>query len=643
MGKFIRDMPMVVIIALSVSWFEAIVILPSHLLDVLKFQDWRNKKLFKRKPGAVVKVKKQNVLSKAIYWVYEKQLRFFLKVRYLTLAAALVFFGFSMYWAKTKMAIQMFPADGIEIFFVRIQMPMGTDLDTTSKKLAEIETFIHEIPEIELQDFTTDVGINQNDPNDPFSARGSHLGQIAIYLTPESKRERIADEIIEELQEKIDTLDLGYEQLKVERLQNGPPQGKPIAIKVLGNQYEDMLEVTLEMKKRLEKLDGVYELSHDYDVGKTELVVEVDRARAAINSVVPETVAFQVRGAYEGLIATTIKRGDEEIDIRVRFKEETRNSLKSFDQIMIPNMQGRLVPLLNIATVRKQPGMGNIYHRDGDRVITLSGELDESKTSSLEVGTIAQSWVNSIEKKYDGVRIVVSGGFENTKESMESLGKSFLVALFLIFMILAALYHSFSVPIVVLTAIPFALTGVVWSFYLHGMPLSFLGMLGAIGLAGVAVNDAIVLVNFNEALRKKGIPLIDAVVEGSKRRVLPVWLTTITTVVGLMPVAYGWGGFDPFLRPPAIAIGWGLTVATMVTLFIIPTVYSVRFTFVWDIGLAIMWIPKILTGKEILKRPAWRRSELENSSSEATVNEKPTEKTATITEARPEADDDKKA
>lgn len=617
LGKFIFVMPLTVIIALSMSWFESMVILPAHLYDVLKWgEKWRARRgktlavhTIENAEQAVIKERRS---GKIVRQMYGSQMRIILRLRYLVLLFAIGVTGFSFWWAKNKMSIVMFPSNGVEVFIIKAKLPTGTEMATTSRLLGKLEPLIMELPSTELKDFTTLVGKIQNDPNDPFKSRGSNLGQIAVYLTPAQSRKRKAKEIIAELEKKIKPFRNQFESLEISRMRGGPPQGKPVSIAVKGDDFGPMLAAAKEIENRLKKIKGVISPANDFVEGKRELVVRVNRRKAARAAVAPELVPVQVRGVFEGLIASRIKRGDEELDIRVIYPDSIRNRRTSFRHIVIPNRFGRLIPLTDIATVTEQPGIGVINHLDTKRVIRVNADLDDKVISSLQIGEIAKKWVGELETKYPGILVDISGGYEDTKESMQDLQQAFMVALFLIFMILATLFKKLALPFVILTTIPFGLVGVIWAFYIHGLQLSFLGMLGAIGLSGVVVNDAIVLVDYIERHRPKGLRgLLPAVIDGGARRILPVWLTSVTTVVGLLPVAYGWGGFDPFVMPIAIAIGWGLVLATLVTLVLVPTFYAIRYTFLMDVYKVMSWPVRKIRKSEWKAPDYWAPDELD--------------------------------
>lgn len=260
-----------------------------------------------------------------------------------------------------------------------------------------------------------------------------------------------------------------------------------------------------------------------------------------------------------------------------------RNELNTLNEVMVRNNFGNLIPITRLASFERTPGIAQITHKNGRRVIYVRANLDEQKTSSVDVNRAMENLLGPIIKEYPGYSFRSGGEYEDTQESLSGLGKAAVIAILGITSILVLLYGNLRHPRVVLAVIPFGLIGVLIVFYLHKLTImpqltfSFLATMGIIGLTGVVVNDSIVLVDFANRLRKAGLSTKEAIFEAGIYRLRPVLLTTITTVLGLLPTAYGLGGDDPFLKPMALALAWGLLFATGVTLIIIPIYYSI-----WD-------------------------------------------------------------
>jgi len=567
MGKFVRYIPMVIIIALVASMLEAFIILPSHIADFVRIK--------KDKKGKVVS-KKNTEWFKKLLKFYTEILNKAIKERYRVCIGVFVAFIICVILAVKVMPFEMFSSRGIEIFFIRGEAKIGTPLEKTNEYISKVEDKISELPDNELDSFITQIGIVAEDPDSPHARRGSHLVQIVVYLTPESARKRNAKEIIDALKSETKGIK-DFERLTYEKVRPGPPVGKPVSIKIRGEYYSVMTEIAEKFKNYLSTIRGVSDVNDDYEPGKKEIMVVVDENQASNAYLTVGEIAGSVRNAFEGGIATSIKRekAAEEIDVLVRFPEEERNDLKAFDKVLIPNKFGHLIPLKNIARLEEKEGIFNISHLDGKRVVTVMADVDSEVIKPIKVNKMVIKEFKNIENEYPGYTVKYGGEHEEMVKSMASLFKAFILAGILVFLILASNFNSLIQPLVVMVAIPFGLIGVVIMFIVHGEAFSFLAIIGLVGLSGVVVNDSIVLVDFINRLREKGLDRRHSIIEAGQLRLRPVILTTVTTVLGLMPVAYGIGGGDPILIPMAMAICWGLVFATALTLIVIPCIYAI--------------------------------------------------------------------
>ena len=568
MGKFVRTIPMVVIVALIASLLEAIFILPSHIAEVAKFGKW-----WKKNNGSKEKKKPGNHWLIPLSNYYEKILRISLRSRYFLLfVIGPIIIILTFIFFKTQMDFVLFEARGIEIFFVRAQAPVGTPLEETENLFLPIEEKIAALPDNLLDNFTSQIGIIQSEPNDPFTQRGSHVAQAVIFLTPAQGRKKTADEIINDLRPQIKNTS-GFERVWIDRVTPGPPVGKPIAIRLRGEEFNELEKLAELTKEELKKIKGVVDIRDDYELGKRELIFKIKPQLAAFANLSVEEVAQTLQIAFEGGVATEIRNPEEDIDVVVQLSEKKRDDFSSFEKLLIRNTQGQLIPLRSVTTQEKDQGISAIKHYDRKRVVSVTANIEKGQNTSFNVNKIMKEKMKTIMKKFPRYLVEYGGEQEDTEKSLEDLKIAFFLALVMIFLILATNFQSLTQPLIIMSSIPLSLIGVVYSFYLHGLPFGFMQLLGTVGLAGVVVNDAIVLVDAINKTYSEGTPFFEAIVLGSKRRLRPVLLTTITTVLGLAPVVYGFGGKDPFLVPMALAITGGLVFATLLTLIVIPCIY----------------------------------------------------------------------
>ncbi|NQT06942.1 MAG: efflux RND transporter permease subunit [Candidatus Omnitrophica bacterium] len=567
LGKFIRYIPMVVIIALGASMIEAFIILPSHIADFVRIKKDKNGKVISKKNTVwFQKLLKSytNILTKAI------------KKRYRVCLGVFLLFIICVFLAAKVMPFELFSSRGIEIFFIRAEAKMGLPLDEMNKRISKVEEEVLKLPENELEALVTQIGVMSEDPHDLRARRGTHLSQMIVYLTPETDRKRDAQAIIDFLKNKTKGIE-GFERLYFEKIRPGPPVGKPVAVMIRGEHFPILEEIAEKFKAFLGTIKGVSDINDDYEIGKEEIMVVVDEDAAASAYLGVGDIARSVRNAFEGGVATSIKRekAAEEIDVLVRFPKSERSNFTAFDKILIPNKFDNLIPLNRVARLENKSGISSISHLDGKKVVTVKADVDSGIIKSGKVNSMAMNEFKDIERDYPGYTVKYGGEQEETMKSMNSLIKAFVLAFFLIFMILSTNFKSLIQPLVVMVAIPFGIIGVVIMFMLHGEAFSFLAIIGIVGLSGVVVNDSIVLVEFINRLREGGMDRRHSIIEAGQMRLRPVILTTITTVVGLTPVAYGIGGSDPILIPMALAMCWGLAFATILTLIVIPCIYAI--------------------------------------------------------------------
>lgn len=570
-GKFISSMPKVVIVSLALSLFESMLILPVHAYDMLKFSARRRQHF-----GSPIK---QSKIFDSILSFYQKILRISLRFRYLFVLFICGVLASCLWLAKTKMKVILFPEEGIETFYLRASLKEGTTLKETSKRMKALEKVVEEeLKDKEFISYVTYVGLQQDDTLDPFREKASHLGQIGIYLTPENERTRSADKIISSLRKKIqlvadqeDFLSIAFSKQRM-----GPPVGKPVAVQIIGKDYNLMKEASKEIQKDLSRVKGVKDIKDSYVLGLEQLNIKIVKEKVSQSLLSSLDIALNVRRTLEGDVATYILENGKRTPVRVRYKESQRQDENYFKEILMRNHMNHLIPIRDLITIEKSFGPNTLKHIDGKRLITVTSSVDEKYTSSSEVNDRLENNFDSLRQKYPSLTIKTGGEYEETAESMQSLAEAFLVALAVIFLILVTQFKSLTQPLVIMLAIPFGFVGVILAFYFHNIPLSFLGFIGAIGLSGVVVNDSIVLVDFANHAMKRGMTAFDAIVYAGKRRFRAVCLTSITTIAGVLPLVYGIGGFDNFLRPAAMALGYGLLFATVLILIFIPAVYLIR-------------------------------------------------------------------
>ncbi|MFC1724914.1 efflux RND transporter permease subunit [candidate division KSB1 bacterium] len=560
MGKFIFSIPLVMTLGLLISFFEGIFILPAHIIG-----QKRKKKLRWKKFGA----------PSNRFTFFKRKFRKFvfyiLTLRYLIIAVFVLLLIGSFWYAGNKMQFILFPGTVSDEFMITIELPTGTSLEATSDKVKEIENLIDKLPETELSSYNTFIG---NMP-EVVAGENENWALIMVTLTPFSQRERITDEIVEELRSKTDKL-TDYTHIRYVNSGGGPPVGRPITIRVNGSDDDVRTALADSLEAFLASYQGVIDIDRDDKLGKEQIALKLDHSKLSQSGLTVADVAHNVRLAYDGEVVTSVRYGDENVGFRVILEEEARRKPGYLSEIMVPNRQGRLIPLGQVAGFSTAPSLSGYNHYDGERSIVVTAGIVTGETTPL---IVTQAAIDHFDlKNWPGMRFVVGGEAEETQESMKSLAITMIAAFVGIYFVLVLLFNSLTQPLIVMIAIPFGFIGVISAFTLNNEPLGFMAILGVIGLMGVVVNDALILVNYiNEQMRccaEKKIKFL--VAKGTAGRLRPILMTSITTVAGLLPLAYGIGGSDPWIAPMALALGYGILFATPLTLILLPCLYMVR-------------------------------------------------------------------
>lgn len=565
-GKFVIAIPIVVITLLIISWLESFLMLPSHVAHVTN-------------PDKHPKERAWLIALENVYGLMlEKAIRF----RWLTVFISFAILAGSILLAKTSLQFQLFPPVGVEEYVVRVTAHPGTSLNKMREILRNVDLDMRDRTNPEYLEATiAQSGDISMDEGDPLTQRGSRYGQIrAIYTPAVGRSEHNAMDDMEDITEFLKNK---YRQLDISStlISNGPPLGRALEAEISGSDTAANEQAARRLMEYLKTVEGVTTIDSGLKPGDEELHVVMDRKLAAYAGIDLDIVSRHVRAAADGLTVSTIRQGTEEIDVTIRFPSNNVNELEQINNVLIPNNRGGLVPLHKIARLEEHTGYTTIRHKDGIRIVNVVADVDTKVLSSLKLNKIVKDneaqWLNDIQDK---VTINYGGEQEKNQESFTSLIIALLFALIGIFFLLAIQFNNMIYPLLVMIAIPFGAIGVILSFYLHDlfwkpMPLSFFSTMGMVALTGVVVNSSLVLLVFVQRARAEGMKIKEAILLAGRRRLRAVLLTAATTVLGLLPTAYGWGGLDPFVSPMALALSSGLTFATVVTLFTIPALLAV--------------------------------------------------------------------
>jgi hydrophobic/amphiphilic exporter-1 (mainly G- bacteria), HAE1 family len=583
-GDFMGVLPVVVMCALSVSLLEALAILPSHLYETLHAKQRRGRD-GGRKPAAENRLarlrrRQQRIFSEVLPRHYERLLRLTTRFRYATLACAIgaLMIAGGLFFGGHVPFVFIQKMDS-ETLTANLEMPVGTPVEQTAAAMAEVEKAIEALrPADELANYYTLVGSQLTAGDDGATLRQqSHLATSIVELTTLDERDRTSEEIIAELRAK--TADIPGIRALIFETMGGGPSGKEIEIQVTSANTDHLRQAAGQLQNALASYAGVFDIDDDAEEGRREVQIELlDSGRAL--GLTTEMLATEVRGAFYGLEARTLQREREDVDIRVRFPEERRQNIYELEGLRIATPAGNLVPLTEVARVEEARGYATIRRIDQRRAITVSADVDQSQNTGEKVSASLAPLITELEERYPEMRIAFAGNKLEATKSLGSLKQDFVIALAVIYVMLAGLFKSYVQPLVVLAAVPFGLIGAVTGHLVMGYPMTILSMIGIVALTGIVVNDSLILVDFINHEHRDGKPFYEAVINGGRRRLRPILLTSLTTILGLAPLMMETSFQARFLIPMAISISFGLAFATVLILIVVPALFLV----VHDIG-----------------------------------------------------------
>ena len=450
-------------------------------------------------------------------------------------------------------------------FNVNITLPTGTNLETTREVVSEVEKIVSEIPEI--KSMLTIAGEGSGGMG--FSTQGGNSGTIMVNLVDQNKRERSMAQIINELRQKIGT----YPDAQIKFGEQGFSfsSGSDLEVKISGDSLDELENIANRILILITEVEGVYDLKSSVEDVRPELHVNIDREKANLYGLNTAQIASTVHDALLGRVASIYQEKGEQIDIRIRLEEEDRNSIEEVENILISSSVGLQIPLKEIAEVTVDSGPKGIDRKNQQRVVNVSGNI-----SDRFLGRVIQDAQQQLDKLVlpEDYRYEFVGQNREMQESFLELALALVLSILLVYMIIAAQFESLLMPLAVMFSVPFSLIGVILALLLSGKSLNVLSFIGIIMLVGIVVNNSIVLIDYINKLRQKGMERKEAIILGGKTRLRPILMTMFTTVLALVPMALGVGEGAELRAPMAITIIGGLTSSTFLSLIIVPIFYT---------------------------------------------------------------------
>ena len=573
MGQFMGFMPRTLIIVLSASLFVALVINPAVCSAFI------TSPVAKKPNGRNGDGEQTHRFVRG----YEALLRGALHHRVVVFLIGLGFLMLTvLVYARWGKGVELFPDIEPRNAQIQIRFPQGTSLDRTDALLRRIEGILPKYDDVEF--YLSEAGSGGGGFAIGGGVGGTHVGNIHVEFLDAEDRTGDTRELVARIREDVGRVP-GVE-ITVAKEEEGPPTGAPVSIEVSGDEFDTLAELSGRIMRRIETVPGLVDLQDDLEEALPELQFQVDRYRAALLGLDTDTVGLFLRTSIYGLESSRLRAEEDEFDITLRLPADQRDSFDLLDRIYIPTAGGNTVPLSSVGDVEYVGGRGAISRKDQKRVITITGN-DEGRGVDKIIADVREQVQEMVLPR--GYGLYYAGDTQEMRESGAFLFRAFLVALALIVVILVLQFNSVLLPGVIILSVVMSLIGVMWGLLICGMRFGVIMTgVGVISLAGIVVNNAIVLVDCIQQRRAEGLSATDAVMAAGRLRLRPVLLTALTTILGLIPMAVGYSlevhEWPPSIiagaessqwwAPMAVAVIFGLGVATMLTLVLVPVMYS---------------------------------------------------------------------
>ena len=512
-----------------------------------------------------VNIARRGRLFNFILKVYGSLIKGALRYRGLVVILAVVILVIS-FLLISIVGTEFFPSLDQGSFNVNISLPVGTNLNITSGIVEEIEKITSTIPEV--KDIFTSIG---SGGGMGMGGSSSNSGSLMVTLVEQAQRERGIKEIITDLRSRIGDYPDTKINISEQDLSFSGASSSPLSLKITGDSIEELDYTAQIIIDLLDEVEGVYDLQSSLEEVRPELHISIDREKANLYGLSAGQIATNIQDAVLGKLASHYQEGGDQFDIRVRLDKEDLNNVQQLENLYISSGYGLQIPLKEIATVVSGVGPQRITRENQQRQVTVSGNI-----SGRFLGDVVQEAQEKLSNVIlpEGYNYTFAGEHQEMMESFQSLFFALILSIFLVYMIIAAQFESLLFPFAVILSVPFALIGVILALFLAGTSFNVLSFIGLIMLAGIVVNNAIVLIDYINQLRKRGVERNEAIIQGGKVRLRPILMTTLTTILAMLPMAIASGEGAEMRTPIAVTIIGGLTSSTFLTLIVVPIFYT---------------------------------------------------------------------
>ncbi|MCO7226193.1 efflux RND transporter permease subunit [Pleionea sp. CnH1-48] len=568
LGQILKVIPIVLISVISVSLIEAFLILPSHLYHSLEHAKDKTPHPFRVRFEEKFEQARQRVFS----WV-ENLINF----RYAFIGSVVAFFFLSIsLMASGVVKFSAFPSIEGDLIQARVLMPAGTPLHKTEAVIEQIlkglDQTKHKYSQQEKEQLIKAVTVSYNQNSDAQES-GPHLATVNIdMLTAERRNTRIQDFINDW---RANTGVIASAQSITFKEPTIGPSGRAIEVRLYGKDLDQLSAASYDLQRWLSGYPGVSNVNDDLRPGKPELTLTLKQGAYNLG-IDADTIANQVRAAFQGLKVVETSVDLETYEVTVMLDPESRDSFEDFDTFPIIASNGTVIPLATVANIEPTRGFSRISRVDNQRSVSVFGDIDSAENNTNEVlADVKKRWIPTMAEKYPSVDYSFEGEIKNAGVTQQSMMRAFLLGIIGVFILLSFQFKSYIEPVIVLAAIPLALVGVIWGHLFMGLDITMPSMLGFVSLAGIVVNDSILLVEFVKRRVSEGLSVHDAAAKASYDRFRAVFLTSVTTIAGMTPLLFETSLQAQVLIPLATSIVFGITTSTLLVLFVIPCLYSI--------------------------------------------------------------------
>ncbi len=561
-GQISRGLSLTIIFALFSSLFVALTLVPMIASKIFKKREGAED--YQKASGEKYFIRIKNIYEKVLVWSLNHRLTTII-ITIGLLAVSII--------SALSVGTEFMPVSDQGMMLLGVKMPIGTSLDETDKIVSQIENDLVDINGISA--ITSFVGLDEASRSESVAlglgSAGINEAQIFIRLRDKKDRKHSAEKIQEIIRKKLPKIrDMEINFMDMGKLLISG-SSFPVEIKVFGKDLDILKNISDEIAQKIQNVDGARDISTTLSQGKPELVITIDRERASYLGLTVGQIGSTIKNSMQGVVATQLRQGGEETDIRVRYDEIYRDDIKQIENLTIITSAGSQIPLKQVAQISKGEGPIKIDRENQLRKVAVTANVLDR-----DVGSVVKDIKEKL-RDYElpaGYFIEYGGSYKQMQDTFGTLGWALALGILLVYMVMASQFESLIHPFIVMFEIPLAFIGVGLALFITGQTLSLPSFMGIIMLAGIVVNNAIVLIDYVNQLRKKGISKFNALIEGGTTRLRPILITSITTMLGMLPMALARQEGSEMMRPMAIAVIGGLLVSTLLTLVVIPVIYS---------------------------------------------------------------------